>query len=53
MDSLPDGQLFWIIQNGSPGTAMPAFKGLADEQIWQLIHYIRHFSEKHSSEPSY
>ena len=44
MDKLPDGQLFWIIKNGSSGTAMPAFKNLDDDQIWQLIHYIRHFS---------
>jgi mono/diheme cytochrome c family protein len=44
MSTLPDGQLFWIIQNGSPGTAMPAFKNLDEVQIWQLIHYIRHFS---------
>ena len=48
MDELPDGQLFWIIRNGSPGTAMPAFKNLADDQIWQLILYIRHFARKHS-----
>jgi mono/diheme cytochrome c family protein len=44
VDPLPDGQLFWIIKNGSSGTAMPAFKNLDDDQIWQLIHYIRHFS---------
>ncbi len=44
MDPLSDGQLFWIIKNGSPGTAMPAFKNLHEEQIWQLIHYIRHYS---------
>ncbi|MBC8285035.1 MAG: cytochrome c [Nitrospinae bacterium] len=46
MSTLPDGQLFWIIRNGSPGTAMPAFKNLDDEQVWQLIHYIRHFSKE-------
>lgn len=46
VDPLPDGQLFWIIRNGSPGTAMPAFKNLDEDQIWQLIHYIRHFSRK-------
>lgn len=46
MSNLSDGQLFWVIQNGSPGTAMPAFKNLDDDQIWQLIHYIRHFSKK-------
>jgi mono/diheme cytochrome c family protein len=26
MKSLPDGQLFWVIKNGSKGTAIPAFK---------------------------
>ena len=41
MKELPDGQLFWIIKNGSPGTGMMAFAGLPDEQVWQLIHYIR------------
>lgn len=44
MDKIPDGQLFWIIKNGSPGTGMPAFDGLADRQIWQLIHFIRQLS---------
>jgi cytochrome c553 len=41
---VPDGQLFWIIRNGSKGTGMPAFKKLEDEQIWQLILYIRKLS---------
>lgn len=41
IDGVPDGQLFWIIKNGSPGTSMPAFGHLPDEQIWQLVHYIR------------
>lgn len=45
MQDIPDGQLFWIIRNGSPGTRMPAFKNLDDDQIWQLIHYIRHFAK--------
>ena len=48
MKNLPDGQLFWIIRNGSKGTAMPAFKNLEDEQIWQLILYIRSFSKKNT-----
>ena len=46
MDDLPDGQLFWIIKNGSPGTAMPSFKYLKDDQVWQLILYLRSFSKK-------
>ncbi|HBH80414.1 MAG TPA: cytochrome C, partial [Nitrospira sp.] len=41
MSEIPDGQLFWIIKNGSPGTGMTAFGGMPDEQVWQLIHYIR------------
>lgn len=46
MDNLSDGQLFWVIKNGSPGTAMPSFSYLADEQVWQLILYLRSFSQK-------
>jgi mono/diheme cytochrome c family protein len=41
MKELPDGQLFWIIKNGSPGTGMMSFAALPDEQVWQLIAYIR------------
>jgi mono/diheme cytochrome c family protein len=38
---VPDGQLFWIIRFGSPGTSMPAHKDLSDEQIWELVLHIR------------
>lgn len=38
---VPDGQLFWIIRFGSPGTGMPAHKNFTDEQIWQLVAYVR------------
>ena len=41
MKNLPDGQLFWIIKNGSPGTGMMSFAAIPDEQVWQIIHYIR------------
>lgn len=38
----PDGQLFEWIQNGKPGTEMPAFgDSLTDEEIWDLINYIQ------------
>lgn len=46
MNDISDGQLFWIIKNGSPGTGMPAYRELQDRQIWQLIHYLRRFSTK-------
>ncbi|NIQ00439.1 MAG: c-type cytochrome [Nitrospinaceae bacterium] len=45
MEDIPDGQLFWIIKNGSGGTAMPSFDYLEDDQVWQLILYLRSFSK--------
>ena len=45
MDKLPDGQLFWIIRNGSKNTSMFSFPDLSDNQIWQLVHYIRAFEK--------
>jgi hypothetical protein len=46
MRDLLDGQLLWVIQNGSRGAAMPVHKfPLGKEQIWQLILYIRGFLE--------
>lgn len=42
---IPDGQLFWIIKNGSPGTSMPGFDQLSDRQIWEVVIYIRRLSE--------
>ena len=46
INGVPDGQLFWIIKNGSPGTGMPSFKNhLNDTQAWQLIHYVRKLAQ--------
>ena len=44
MNKIPDGQLFWVIKNGSKGTGMMGFKTLNDDQIWQGVSYIRQFS---------
>jgi mono/diheme cytochrome c family protein len=44
IDGIPDGQLHWIIKNGSMGTAMPPFGYLSDEEIWQLVIYLRYLS---------
>jgi mono/diheme cytochrome c family protein len=41
--NIPDGQVFWTIKNGSAGTDMPAHKNFSDDQIWQLVAYIRTF----------
>jgi putative copper resistance protein D len=37
-----DGQIFYFITNGFPGTAMPAFaNALTDQQRWDLVNYLR------------
>ncbi len=41
VNGIPDGQLYWIVRNGSPGTAMPPFDFLEDEEIWQLVLHLR------------
>ena len=41
MKDISDGQMYWIIKNGSKGTGMMAFSGMPDNQVWQLIQYIR------------
>jgi copper transport protein len=42
----PDGVLFRYIQNGIPGTAMPALGDkLTNEEIWHIVNYIRTFEE--------
>lgn len=45
IEGVPDGQLFWIIRFGSPGTAMPSHARLTDEQVWQLVLYLRHLAK--------
>ena len=41
MKDISDGQMFWVVKNGSPGTGMTAYKSLTDEQVWQIILYLR------------
>ena len=45
MKEVSDGQMFWMIKNGSPATGMPAYKFLSDDEIWTLILYLRHFEK--------
>src|SRR5579864_6480903 len=49
VQSYSDGQLHWIIQNGVSPSGMPASKDVfRDEEIWQLVLYIRHLPQKGS-----
>lgn len=44
-----DGQLHWIIQNGISPSGMPASKEIFhDEEIWQLVLYLRRLPPKGS-----
>ncbi len=43
-----EGEVFWAIKYGSPGTAMIAFGSvLSDNEIWALIHYEQTFAGRH------
>ena len=41
-----DGELFWILKNGSQGTAMAPFIPLVltEEEAWQVLLYVRSFA---------
>jgi len=44
-----DGQLKWIIENGIGPSGMPGWKGiLEDDEMWKMVHYIRHLPAKGS-----
>lgn len=38
-----DGELFWIIKNGSPGTGMVALipSDISEDDAWHIINYVR------------
>jgi mono/diheme cytochrome c family protein len=49
VQSYTDGQLKWIIDNGIFPSGMPASKGILNEdEIWQIVHYLRHLPPKGS-----
>lgn len=45
-----DGELIWILRNGSPGTDMASFVPLVmtEEEAWQVILFVRTFGKKWS-----
>ena len=44
-DARTDGELMWVLKNGSPGTGMPQRVGkvLTEEEGWNVIQFIRTF----------
>ena len=44
-----DGQLKWIIQHGISPSGMPASQAiLNDDEVWQIVRYLRHLPAKGS-----
>ncbi|TAJ25001.1 MAG: cytochrome c [Nitrospirae bacterium] len=43
-----DGELFWVIKHGSPGTGMvPLVPGiLTEDEAWKIVAYVRSFCKK-------
>ncbi|HEV8525367.1 MAG TPA: cytochrome c [Terriglobales bacterium] len=47
-----DGQLKWIIENGIAPSGMPGWQGILDEEeMWQMVRYIRNLPPKGSLGP--
>lgn len=43
-----EGEIFWAIKHGIPGTGMIPFAGLlTDEEIWTVMQYERRFAGRH------
>jgi len=48
IQSMSDGEIFWVIHNGIRFTAMPAWGGgdpAEDKDSWKLVHFIRHLPQ--------
>ncbi|MBC8285425.1 MAG: c-type cytochrome [Nitrospinae bacterium] len=45
MSKVSDGQIFWIIKNGSKRTGCLPNRSLSDDQIWKLVLYVRELSK--------
>ncbi len=54
IDHASDGDLFWLMTNGSPWRGMPTWEMLPAAQRWQLVAYLRtlNLAEDRASEAS-
>lgn len=47
VDAHPDGELFWWITKGIPGTEMPATETvMTEEERWHVVNFVRSFHRK-------
>ena len=45
-----EGEIFWVIKNGSAGTSMVGFGDqLTDNEIWTILQYLRGFAREHGT----
>lgn len=48
MDSMTDGEIYWVVTNGI-GKTMPGFKThLNDADRWRIVAYVRHLRKAQS-----
>lgn len=45
-----DADMFAVLTRGMPGTSMVAWGGLSEEQRWQLVYYLKTFSDRFENE---
>lgn len=41
IQSAPPGVIFWAIRNGRLRKGMPSWSGLPDQQLWQIVTYLK------------
>lgn len=44
-----EGDLFWLLKNGSMGYGMPTWAKLGDPQIWQVVTYVRSLHQQQAA----
>ncbi len=42
-----DGELQWLLRNGSLWNGMPSWSSLPEQQRWQIITYLRTLQDQH------
>ncbi len=46
MESISEGEIFWLVSNGLPQSGMPSFKTkLSDNEKWQVVAFVRNLSK--------